>query len=70
MQDLVAYVQGLMDQKSTFMLSGIVVVMAFQFSVFRFTGHSNLLTTIYFAATVALIAGPFAAALVARVWHL
>jgi hypothetical protein len=64
MSEVLIHAQALLHQEAMLILSGLVLVFVFQLVVFREVERTNLVTTMYFATTIALIVGPFARALV------
>jgi hypothetical protein len=65
MGEVPAYYQGIIDEEAMLLLSGLVIVFAYQVAMFRQAERSSLFTATYFVTTVAFVAGPFLAAVIA-----
>jgi hypothetical protein len=64
MSEVLAYAQTLVEDETTLILSGLVLVFVLQLIVFRWAEWSHPVTAVYFVTTVAFVGGPIAATLV------
>ena len=66
MSEMLAHYQALIDLEGARVSAGLIFVLAFQLTVFRWVESSSLVTAIYFVGTIAAVGAPFVVAVIER----